>query len=182
MLLRNRTGKKIPLPGCWQCTYTYGKLFLLPKSINDVPATPSQWETSLSWEDLLAAPRQVVLPDGRTLRFEEETLPTENYQGIAVMNFTDRETPYTRIIEHKHFTRAEDPKTIITREYPAAWQPGDEPFYPLNDAKNCARFAQYEALMRRERRVRFGGRLGRYCYYDMHQVVRLALDDAAKEC
>ena len=120
--------------------------------------------------------------DYRTLRFEEETLPTENYQGIAVMNFTDRETPYTRIIEHKHFTRAEDPKTIITREYPAAWQPGDEPFYPLNDAKNCARFAQYEALMRRERRVRFGGRLGRYCYYDMHQVVRLALDDAAKEC
>lgn len=70
VLLRNRTGKKIPLPGCWQCTYTYGKLFLLPKSINDVPATPSQWETSLSWEDLLAAPRQVVLPDGRTLRFE----------------------------------------------------------------------------------------------------------------
>ncbi|MCR5004909.1 MAG: UDP-galactopyranose mutase [Clostridiales bacterium] len=120
--------------------------------------------------------------DYRTLRFEEETLLVENYQGVAVMNFTDRETPYTRIIEHKHFTKAADAETIITREYPAAWQPGDEPFYPLNDEKNCERFAQYETLMQQEARVRFGGRLGRYRYYDMHQVVRLALDDAAKEC
>ena len=119
--------------------------------------------------------------DYRTLRFEEETLPVENYQGVAVMNFTDRETPYTRIIEHKHFTKAAGDATIITKEYPAAWKLGDEPFYPLNDEKNCARFASYEALMAQEEKVRFGGRLGRYRYYDMHQVVRQALDDAENE-
>ena len=111
----------------------------------------------------------------RTLRFETETLDTPNYQGNAVVNYTDRETPYTRVIEHKWFDPADQPTTVITREYSAAWQPGDEPFYPINDARNSALYAKYRALADAEESVIIGGRLGSYRYYDMDQVIAEAL-------
>ena len=112
----------------------------------------------------------------RSLRFETELLDTDNYQGNAVVNYTDAETPYTRIIEHKHFVYGTQSKTVITREYSAEWRPGDEPYYPVNDGKNAALYQAYRALAQREQRVIFGGRLGEYRYYDMDQVVRAALD------
>ena len=112
----------------------------------------------------------------RSLRFETELLDTDNYQGNAVVNYTDAETPYTRIIEHKHFVYGTQPKTVITREYSAEWRPGDEPYYPVNDGKNAALYQAYRELAQREQRVIFGGRLGEYRYYDMDQVVRAALD------
>lgn len=112
----------------------------------------------------------------RSLRFETELLDTDNYQGNAVVNYTDAETPYTRIIEHKHFVYGTQPKTVITREYSAEWRLGDEPYYPVNDGKNAALYQAYRALAQREQRVIFGGRLGEYRYYDMDQVVRAALD------
>lgn len=122
----------------------------------------------------------------RSLRFETETLPTENYQGNAVVNYTEYEIPYTRIIEHKHFEFGcqggygntgipANQKTVITREYPAAWAKGDEPYYPMNDEKNNALYEKYRRLADKEERVIFGGRLGMYRYYDMHQVVAEAL-------
>jgi UDP-galactopyranose mutase len=111
----------------------------------------------------------------RSLRFETEVLDTDNYQGNAVVNYTDRETPYTRVIEHKHFTFGTQPKTVITREYPAAWQPGDEPYYTVNDAANTALYQQYAALAEREEKVFFGGRLGEYKYYDMDKVIASSL-------
>lgn len=122
----------------------------------------------------------------RSLRFETETLDTENYQGNAVVNYTEYEIPYTRIIEHKHFeygcqggygsTDTEvNPKTVITREYPAVWEKGAEPYYPMNDEKNNALFEKYRQLAAKEENVIFGGRLGMYRYYDMHQVVAEAL-------
>lgn len=116
----------------------------------------------------------------RSLRFEEEILPEENHQGVAVMNYTDAETPYTRVIEHKHFAGDVSPCTVITREYSREWQMGDEPFYPLNDDRNQALLKKYQELARSEPGVIFGGRLGQYKYYDMHQVIRAALDDAGK--
>ncbi len=112
----------------------------------------------------------------RTVRFEEETLPVANYQGNAVVNYTEYEVPYTRIIEHKHFEFGTQEKTVITKEYPATWQQGDEPYYPMNDEENTALFAKYRALADKEDRVIFGGRLGEYKYYDMHQVIRRALE------
>ena len=112
----------------------------------------------------------------RSLRFETEVLDTDNYQGVAAMNFTDRETPYTRIIEHKHFNFGTQPKTVITREYPAAWQPGDEPYYPVNDEKNTQLYEKYKALAEREEKVILGGRLGSYLYYDMDKAVKAALE------
>lgn len=112
----------------------------------------------------------------RGLRFETETLDTDNYQGVAAMNFTDRDTPYTRIIEHKHFTFGAQPKTVITREYPSPWRPGDEPYYPVNDEANTALYARYRALADGQDKVLFGGRLGSYRYYDMDQVIGAALD------
>ena len=115
----------------------------------------------------------------RSLRFETETLPVENFQGNAVVNFTHRDVPYTRIIEHKHFTFGTQPDTVITREYPTQWQPGMEPYYPINDEMNNARYRDYLTLAASRPDVRFGGRLGRYRYYDMDQVIRSALDDAA---
>ena len=115
----------------------------------------------------------------RSLRFETETLPMENFQGNAVVNFTHRDVPYTRIIEHKHFTFGTQPDTVITREYPTQWQPGMEPYYPINDEMNNARYRDYLTLAASRPDVRFGGRLGRYRYYDMDQVIRSALDDAA---
>ncbi|MBO4903571.1 MAG: UDP-galactopyranose mutase [Lachnospiraceae bacterium] len=117
----------------------------------------------------------------RSLRFETETLDMPNYQGNAVVNYTEYEIPYTRIIEHKHFAFGTQEKTVITREYPATWQQGDEPYYPMNDEKNTALYEKYRALADREKNVIFGGRLGAYRYYDMHQVIRLALDQARAE-
>ena len=113
----------------------------------------------------------------RALRFETEELPTKNYQGNAVVNYTAREIPYTRIIEHKHFTFGTQPTTVITREYPAAWQLGEEPFYPVNDEANTALYQKYRTLADRERGIFFGGRLGTYRYLDMDKVIRAALDD-----
>ena len=117
----------------------------------------------------------------RSLRFETETIDMDNYQGVAGMNYTDSETPYTRIIEHKHFLfGASDPgKTVITREYSASWKVGDEPYYPVNDEKNGALYEKYRELAASETKVRFGGRLGTYRYMDMDQVIKQALDDAS---
>lgn len=117
----------------------------------------------------------------RSLRFETEVLDEENYQGVAVMNYTDAQTPYTRVIEHKHFTSGTQPKTVISREYSVEWQQGDEPYYPVNDEKNAALYSAYRELAQQEPQVIFGGRLGEYRYYDMDQVVRAALDCAARE-
>lgn len=123
----------------------------------------------------------------RSLRFETEVLDMENYQGNAVVNYTEYEVPYTRIIEHKHFEygcqggyggdgSGVSDKTVITREYPAAWSRGEEPYYPMNDEKNNALYARYRELADQEGHVIFGGRLGMYRYYDMHQVVKEALE------
>lgn len=118
----------------------------------------------------------------RSLRFETEELPKEdNYQGNAVVNYTEREVPYTRIIEHKHFEFQTGEGTVITREYPATWKKGDEPYYPINDEKNGALYAQYAELAKKEANVLFGGRLGQYKYYDMDKVIRSALDMVKEE-
>ena len=116
----------------------------------------------------------------RSLRFETEVLDTENYQGNAVVNYTEYEIPYTRIIEHKHFefrcqNGTDNPQTVITREYPHVWSHGDEPYYPMNDEKNNAIYEQYRSLAEKEEKVIFGGRLGVYRYFDMHQIVEAAL-------
>lgn len=117
----------------------------------------------------------------RTVRFETERLEEENHQGNAVVNYTEREVPYTRVIEHKHFAPEEErehPKdfTIISREYSTEWKPGIEPYYPVNDEKNSALYEQYAELAQKEKDVIFGGRLGQYKYYDMDKVIRAALD------
>ena len=118
----------------------------------------------------------------RSLRFETEELPEEdNYQGNAVVNYTEREVPYTRIIEHKNFEFQTGEGTVITREYPATWKKGDEPYYPINDEKNGALYAQYAELAKKEANVLFGGRLGQYKYYDMDKVIRSALDMVKEE-
>ncbi|MDD6024175.1 MAG: UDP-galactopyranose mutase [Oscillospiraceae bacterium] len=117
----------------------------------------------------------------RSLRFETEVLDMENYQGNAVVNYTDRETPYTRIIEHKHFNFGTQPKTVVTREYPADWKPGDEPYYTVNDEKNNALYRQYAALAEKEAGITFGGRLGEYQYYDIDKVIASALGLAEKK-
>ena len=116
----------------------------------------------------------------RTVRFETEVLDCENYQGNAVVNYTEYEVPYTRIIEHKHFefgcqSGEMNPKTVVTREYPAEWSKGDEPYYPMNDEKNNTLYEKYKALAAKEEKVIFGGRLGMYKYFDMHHVVQAAL-------
>ena len=120
------------------------------------------------------------------MRFEIEELDEENYQGNAVVNYTEYEIPYTRIIEHKHFefgcqNGAYNSKTIITREYPATWKKGDEPYYPMNDEKNNTLFAKYRELAEKQDKVIFGGRLGMYKYFDMHQVIEVALACAESE-
>ncbi len=112
----------------------------------------------------------------RSLRFETECLETSNYQGVAIMNFTAEDIPYTRIIEHKHFAFGQQEKTIISREYPARWQKGDEAYYPVNDAANGALFEKYKELARAESKVSFGGRLGNYKYYDMDKVIEAAME------
>ena len=117
----------------------------------------------------------------RSLRFETEVLDTDNYQGVAVVNYTDRETPYTRVIEHKHFEFGTQEKTVISREYPVTWKTGDEPYYPVNDEKNTALYAKYKELAEKEENVIFGGRLGLYRYMDMHHVVDAALQAVREE-
>ena len=117
----------------------------------------------------------------RSLRFESEVLDEENHQGVAVVNYTDRETPYTRIIEHKHFEFGTQPKTVITREYPVTWQEGMEPYYPVNDEKNQALYQKYAKLAEKEEHVIFGGRLGEYKYYDIDKVIASAMACAKEE-
>ena len=116
-----------------------------------------------------------------SVRFETETIDTPNFQGNAVVNYTDRETPWTRIIEHKFFEFGEQPKTVISREYSSEWKLGDEPYYPVNDEKNAALYAQYKELADAEPNVIFGGRLGEYKYYDMDKVIEAALKCVEKE-
>lgn len=117
----------------------------------------------------------------RTVRFETEALDTDNYQGVAVVNYTGTEQPYTRIIEHKHFEFNRCPKTVISREYSENWQPGMEPYYPVNTDANNELYAKYRALADKESNIIFGGRLGEYKYYDMDKVVARALELADKE-
>lgn len=116
----------------------------------------------------------------RSLRFESEVMDCENYQGVAVVNYTDKETPYTRAIEHKHFNFGTQPKTVVTREYSAEWKEGDEPYYPVNDSENQELLKKYLALAANEENIIFGGRLAEYKYYDMDKVIRSALDCAEK--
>lgn len=117
----------------------------------------------------------------RSVRFDTEILDTDNYQGNAVVNYTDRETPFTRIIEHKHFEFGTQPKTVISREYSQEWQPGIEPYYPINDEENGMLYAKYKELADREEKTIFGGRLAQYRYFDMDAVVASALDVAERE-
>ena len=123
----------------------------------------------------------------RSVRFEHELLDKPNFQGNAAVNYTDAETPYTRIIEHKWFTFGKDeqgrdlPQTLISREYSSEWHPGDEPYYPVNDDKNSALYERYKALGQQEQKVLFGGRLGEYKYYDMDAVIAAALEAAERE-
>ena len=123
----------------------------------------------------------------RSVRFETELLDQPNFQGNAAVNYTDRETPWTRIIEHKWFEFGKDengndlPKTVISREYSSEWKPGDEPYYPVNDEKNSILYQKYRTLAEQEKQVAFGGRLGEYKYYDMDQVIAAALRKAAEE-
>ena len=123
----------------------------------------------------------------RSVRFENELLDKPNFQGNAAVNYTDRETPWTRIIEHKWFEFGKDdqgndlPKTVISREYSSEWKPGDEPYYPVNDAKNGTLYAEYRKLADQEKKVVFGGRLGEYKYYDMDAVIASALEMCGKE-
>ena len=117
----------------------------------------------------------------RSVRFETEVLDMPNFQGNAAVNYTDRETPWTRIIEHKWFEFGTQPKTVISREYSSEWKPGDEPYYPVNDEKNSALYAQYKALADAQTKVIFGGRLGEYKYYDMDKVIEAALERSLQE-
>lgn len=117
----------------------------------------------------------------RSVRFENEILEKENYQGNAVVNYTSSDIPYTRIIEHKHFEFGSQPETVISREYSAEWKPGIEPYYPINDEKNSMLFEHYKTLAQSRPDVIFGGRLGQYRYYDMDMVIRAALEAVKKE-
>ena len=118
----------------------------------------------------------------RSVRFETEELECDNYQGNAVVNYTAREVPYTRIIEHKHFEFGQQPTTIISREYSAEWKPGMEPYYPVNNEQNAALYNRYKELADSQNNVIFGGRLGKYTYYDMDKVIRAALNDLKQLC
>jgi UDP-galactopyranose mutase len=117
----------------------------------------------------------------RSLKFEHEILAVENYQGNAVVNYTEREIPFTRIIEHKHFEFGEQQKTVITREYPKEWKLGDEPYYPINNDRNNKLFKRYKEFACKEENIIFGGRLADYKYYDMHHVIYHALETVRKE-
>lgn len=123
----------------------------------------------------------------RSVRFETDVLPMENFQGVAVVNYTEREIPYTRIIEHKHFvfgTQGRRDVTVVSREFPEEWNPSKDPYYPVNDEKNAKPFSAYAEIAKTHpssRNVRFGGRLGAYRYYDMDKVIEAAFDLAASE-
>lgn len=117
----------------------------------------------------------------RSLRFETEVLDTDNFQGNAVVNYTERSVPYTRVIEHKHFSFGTQPKTVVTREYPEPWTPEKEPYYPVNDEQNSSLYEKYRNLAAETPEVIFGGRLGLYRYMDMDKTIRAALDCAGKE-
>ena len=117
----------------------------------------------------------------RSLKFEHTILETSNYQGNAVVNYTDSETPYTRIIEHKHFEFGQQSKTVITKEYPKEWHVGSEPYYPINDANNTKKYEKYSHLAKEESQVLFGGRLAEYKYYDMDKVIMSALKATQEE-
>ena len=117
----------------------------------------------------------------RSLKFETEVLSEENYQGNAVVNYTEREIPYTRIIEHKHFEYGQQEKTVITREYPIEWKEGDEPYYPVNNERNNELYLRYKELVAKEEKVIFGGRLGEYKYYDMDKVIEKILKMIKKD-
>ena len=116
----------------------------------------------------------------RGLRFETERIEEENYQGVAVMNYTEGEIPYTRIIEHKHFEFGKQPVTYVTKEYPSDWHPGEEAYYPINNERNQHLYEQYAALATEEKNVIFGGRLAEYKYYDMDDVIASALEMVKK--
>lgn len=124
---------------------------------------------------------QLGVLEYRSLYFETEVLNMDNYQGNAVVNYTDRETPYTRIIEHKHFNFGQQEKTVITKEYPMEWTKGKEPYYPINNERNNALYAHYQQLSKQVPHVIFGGRLAQYRYYDMDQVIGVALNLVEKE-
>lgn len=111
----------------------------------------------------------------RSLKFEEKVLNIDNFQGVAVMNFTDIETPYTRIIEHKHFEFGNQNKTIITKEYSVEWKKGDEPYYPINNKRNNELYEKYKEFSKKDKKIIFGGRLGTYKYYDMDKIIEEAL-------
>ncbi|HAT3825497.1 TPA: UDP-galactopyranose mutase, partial [Raoultella ornithinolytica] len=113
--------------------------------------------------------------DYRSLRFEHEILESDNYQGVAVVNYTEFDVPYTRIIEHKHFDAVDTHHSVITKEYPVEWTLGAEAYYPINDEKNMTIFKKYRELARNEKDIIFGGRLAEYKYYDMHQVIASAI-------
>ena len=117
----------------------------------------------------------------RTVKFETEVLDTENYQGNAVVNYTEREIPYTRIIEHKHFEFGTQSKTVISKEYSMEWEPGIEPYYPVNDEVNTSLYEKYKKLAEENKNIIFGGRLGNYKYYDMDKVIEVALEVVSKE-
>ncbi|MPN03185.1 UDP-galactopyranose mutase [bioreactor metagenome] len=117
----------------------------------------------------------------RSLRFESRVENTDNYQGVAVVNYTGVEVPYTRMIEHKHFEFGTQPKTVVTEEYPCVWQPGMDAYYPINDEKNNKLYSEYEILARNEKDAIFGGRLGCYKYYDMDKVIRESMNRAEEE-
>lgn len=117
----------------------------------------------------------------RSVRFEQEVLDTDNFQGNAVVNYTSADIPFTRIIEHKHFEHGSQEKTVISREYPVSWQKGSEPYYPINDEKNTELYGKYAELAHTRPDVIFGGRLGQYRYYDMDKVIRAALDTVRNE-
>lgn len=117
----------------------------------------------------------------RSLRFESDIFDEENHQGVAVVNYTDRETPYTRVIEHKHFEYGTQEKTVVTREYPATWEEGMEPYYPINDTRNQELYQKYARLAEKENQVIFGGRLAEYKYYDMDKVIESAFKLIEKE-
>lgn len=119
--------------------------------------------------------------DYRSLRFETETLPMKEFQPVAVVNYNERQIPFTRIIEHKHFEFGNQEKTVITREYPANWEIGDEPYYPVNDDRNNALYKEYKAFAENEKNVIFGGRLGQYKYFDMDKCIFSALTLCDKE-
>ena len=112
----------------------------------------------------------------RTVRFETEVLDTDNYQGVAVVNYTDRETPYTRVIEHKHFEFGTQPKTVISKEYSTDWKEGMEPYYPVNNERNQSLYQKYREKADAQDKVFFGGRLGEYRYYDMDKVILSAME------